>query len=292
MVGWRAQHANRAARPLLAGATTVALLIAGCGSATVGDGAQLDPRSAAVLAPWAAFPVQAAPRPVVIIGQWYSGPVNFASGPDKMAFLNGSIDPPQAFPPGPKSAAGYPLITAQAGFARLKTGLGDSESAGTVRLRITEVRLSEASFDTDRGWKTLPAWNFSFAGVEGPVSVLALAPSALWSPPGQFGAGRVDVGAKLAQDGQGLTLNFTGMREGNGPCTSTYTVTLAETGTAVAVRIVTHPYVSTIASNGPYPIACDLMGYARSASVRLKTRLGNRVLVDAEHGGAIAAIES
>src|SRR6202011_2108074 len=175
--------------------------------------------NAAFLGPWVTFPVQASPRPIVLI----DGPVvmsagfRFPDGPSKVAFQNGAVDPPAQLPTGPAASQSYPLITAASAVALLQsasTGKAPTTapSAGG-RLRIASARLGEATFLTDRGLKSLPAWVFSLAGIDGAFSVLAVAPSAQWAPPGSAPMsppGRPDIGAIIAADHRTLTLRFTG----------------------------------------------------------------------------------
>jgi hypothetical protein len=178
--------ANRIVRVILGG--LIGVLLAACvgGASTLG-GVGVAPTSGAVstgeslpaaLQLWAAFPVDASPRPIVLVGGSVVGPHGvYGNGETKLALLCGDYAPPTGLPSGPSTAGGYRLISASKAFAALqpKQHTGGCAEPHTP-LTLTEARLGQAAYDTDRGARTFPAWVFSFAGVEGPVSVLAIAP--------------------------------------------------------------------------------------------------------------------
>jgi hypothetical protein len=150
----------------------------------------------------------------------------------------------------------------------------------TVRLKITGVRLGTRAFDTDRGAQSLPAWLFSFAGVQSPAAVLAVSPARLYAPPGNVPrASPVVDGAMLGADGRTLTVDFTGLAAGTGPCTAGYSLRFAQSRTAVAVSVIEHDH--------PDSDSCSSVGYARHAAAVLPAPLAARVLVDAASGTAI-----
>jgi hypothetical protein len=262
----------------------VATLFAGCGGSTPAQtlvgGSEL-PKA------WATFPVHTSPRPIVLV----DSPVNlsagfaFPDGPSKEAFGNGAVDPPAQLPGGPATAQGYPVISAAGAVALLQTASQGKPGTAGQRLRIASARFGEGTFLTDRGQKTMPAWLFSLAGIDGTVSVLAVAPSAQWLPPGSSPMappGRPDIGASLASDHRTLTLGFTGAQSDQGPCGERYTLQLTESATAVLATVITHRNDS----NG----ICDLVGYRRTASARLQAPLGNRVVIEGSAGSVIAAL--
>ena len=264
-----------------------ALLIGGCGASEPGTAtsrAQQARQLAQALREWSGFPVGASPRPLVLatvaggpsrIGDPLTG---FRDDADKLAYLDRAIDLPAALPAGPAAAAGYPLISARQGLRVLMSGPAQGPPA-TVRLQITGVRLGTRAFDTDRAQR-LPAWLFRFAGVQSPAAVLAVSPAQLYTPPGNPPrTSPVVDGAMLGADGRTLTVDFTGLAAGTGPCTAGYSLRFAQSRTAVAVAVTEHDH--------PDSGSCSAVGYGRHATVVLAAPLAARVLVDAASGAAI-----
>ena len=241
-----------------------------------------DPLPAALQA-WVAFPVDASPRPIVLVDVPVAGPRGFyGSEKTKVAFASGAFDRPTHLPTGPASAGGFPIITADKAFDLLKSQAKDPP-AGGLRLTISDVRLGESMFLTDRGSRTLPAWLFSMAEVDGPVAVLAIAPEAQWFP-SELGSGQShDIGATVGSDHRTLTVTFVGAESENGSCGIRYSVRLTEAHTAVIVTVEGNPNDTTV--------VCDQVGYPRHASAVLKAPLGARVLVD-DQGYPFNAIDS
>jgi hypothetical protein len=236
---------------------------------------------------WAAFPVNASPRPLVLApgaGGSPDGPHGvYGDEKVKEALLGGAFDRPTHLPDGPATAGGYPIISADKAFDLLNPQPG---AIAGIRLTLTEARLGTATFGTDRGEKTLPAWLFSFARVDGPIPVLAVAPAARWFPstlPGR--TGDHSAGAVVGPDHRALTISFIGGQSGTGPCGVSYEVKLTESRTAVMVTRTS--YHSNSYSNDP-AVACPLIGFLRTAYAVLKTPLGARVLVD-DHGYPMGA---
>ncbi len=238
---------------------------------------------------WADFPVNSSPRPIVLIGSPVNGPRGFATDGEKVAFAAGAIDRPAHLPPWPATADGYPIISPDGAvdlltLQRSKT----SGAAGATRLTITDTRLGKATFETDRGDQSMPAWLFTIAGADGPIAVLAVGPQ--WFPPGLApgrGGESYWAGAVAESDHRTLTVSLIGAQSESGPCGARYEVKLAESPAAVMVTLITHSNQSPATSASP-PVACTLEGYVRHASAVLKAPLGARVLVD-DLGYPIAA---
>jgi hypothetical protein len=252
---------------------SVGVVLAGCGGvaapANVGGSDALP----AALEMWGAFPVNASPRPLVIAGTATEGPRGVYGDSDvKLALVGGAFDRPSHFPAGPATADGYPIISADRAFELLKP---KASVAGTrTRLTVTDIRLGKGTFGTDRGSQTLPAWLFSFARVDGPIAVLAVAPAAQWFPAEL--AGREGqpyrTGVVVGIDHKTLTVSFIGAQSESGPCGVRYEAKLTESPTAVMVTRISYP-------NDPKAV-CTLVGFIRRASAVLKAPLGARVLVD------------
>jgi hypothetical protein len=265
-----------------------ALLTEGCDASQPGSTAsqaQQASQRAWALREWSGFPVSASPRPLVLEAvagspSRIADPVTgFRDGADKLAYLDRAMDVPAALPAGPAAAAGYPLISARQGLRVLMSGAPQGPPA-TVRLKITGVRLGTRAFDTDRGARRLPAWLFSFAGVQSPAAVLAVSPVWVYTPPGKPPRTRPVVdGAMLGAGGRTLTVDFTGLAAGTGPCTAGYSLRFAQSRTAVAVSVIEHDH--------PESDSCSSVGYVRHATAVLPAPLGARVLVDAASGTAI-----
>jgi hypothetical protein len=284
----------KAKRLLIPGvvAAMISVFLGACGGGTATERVHTGPESAsALLKAWASFPIHASPRPLVLVGSPVGDPQKFLDEQAKLDYISGAFDGPASLPAGPSSANGYPVITANAALALLRSQLhgnvsGSTPSQPAVRLTITEARFGSGTFATDRGDRTLPAWLFTFTRAEGLVSVLAIAPAALWSPPGQAAptqGGSSINGAIVSSDNRTLTVGLIGAAAGTGPCTSSYTLTLTESSTAVVATVteISHSSAGTV---------CDLVGHLRKVSAVLDTPLGNRVLLDAVTGQPVEAI--
>ena len=249
----------------------VAVLLAACTGA--GSVSGHDPLPDA-LQPWVTFPVDASPRPIVLVDVPVVGPRGFyGSEKAKVAFASGAFDRPTHLPTGPASAGGYQIIGADKAFDVLKSQ-ASGPIEGALRLTISDVRLGTGTFLTDRGSKTMPAWLFSMAEVEGVAAVLAVTPEAQWYPP-ELGPGTAhDIGARIGADNRTMTVSFVGAESENGPCGVRYSVSLTESHTAIMVIVVSHP------NPNDSGVMCTLVGYQRQASAVLKEPLGARVLVD------------
>jgi hypothetical protein len=233
---------------------------------------------------WKSFPVNGRPRPIVLAGA--AGNIatspyfGFLTGDNKIAFMNGQVDPPSAFPSSPTTLDGLPIMPAEEAF-RVLTQQRIRGPATTTRLSVTSVSLGQADFVTDRGTRSLPAWLFSFAGVVGTYSVLAVGPPSLFSSPQSAYAGTGS--ATIDRTGRRISFFFGGVPIGNGPCTASYRPVYASSGTAVAIG------QDVIALHSP-PKGEACAAAARTPQhlrITLPKPLGPRVLIDAVHGDAL-----
>jgi hypothetical protein len=244
-------------------------------------------RTSAALSAWSHFPVHESPRPLVLIdGDNVNAPaLGFPSDDTKAAYDDGDITRPSSFPTGPWSVAGFPLVSSQSAFNTLK-GAALSGPPATTALVVTSVNLGTSVFQTDRGQRTLPAWLFSFQGVQNPAQVLAVAPSRIFTPrrvtlPDAIPESSLPVGsATLASDHRTLTVEVAGAPEGTGPCEATYSLRTGASKKAVAVAVdqVVH-YKSGV--------GCLLQGALIPLDTKLAKPLGNRVVVDAYSATAV-----
>lgn len=250
----------------------------------------VSPRLREALRMWRDFPVTATPRPLLITGETSSGPASgFTSDDAKIAFVNGAIHLETTLPPVPSTAAGYPVLPAAAAFAELRAGqVSPPLPPTTMNLPVTDLSLTAAPFQTDRGERTLPAWRFTLGGVSDPIFVLAITPASLWPRPATISGGLPTGPAALGRDGRTILLRFVGAPTGPSPCDASYAASTAESVAAVAIsvhQITPNPLGGTTEA-GPRQ-ACPLVGEVRTLIATLQTPLGNRVLVS-EQGDPIA----
>ncbi len=262
------------------GVVLVAAVWVFCGSgiAAAAIPARRNPTLSAALEAWATFPVGAHPRELVLTGDQVV-PGGFPSSDTKEAFLSGLFVAPPMFPAGPPDAGGFPVMSSEAAFEAMQSE-GTPGPGDPAPLAINNVSLGTGSFNTDRGVQALPAWMFTFDGVEKPVAVLALAASARFPAPATSSVAP-GVGATTTT-GRTLDISFVGAAAGNGPCTADYAVDALESKTAVAIS------VRETRSGDGTEVACTAMGYQRHLRIRLTVPLRNRVLVDATTKGPVA----
>jgi hypothetical protein len=233
---------------------------------------------------WDSFPVAASPRPLVMTSDVVSAPaLGFPSVETKEAFLTGLFVAPGPLPAGPAEADGYRVLSATDALAVMRAEGSPAAGAPYVPapLHITNVGFDRAAFATDRGKRTLPAWLFTFEGIQDPAAVLAVAPEDRFPLPNDLAAG-TSVGARVADDGRTATISFVGAEEGTGPCSAEYTVDqlASDTAIAVIVREIRH-------QDPPAGVGCTDVGYSRHVKITFEKPLGNRVLVDAKSKGPV-----
>jgi hypothetical protein len=227
---------------------------------------------------WALFPEDATPRPLVLTSDSVAGPESgFATTELKEAFFTGLFIAPSSLPTGPREASGYPVISAADALELMRAEGTSAQGAPTQPppLVISDVRFGSSSFETDRGAVTLPAWFFSFDGVQYPAAVLAVAPSAEFHAPAATGG--PGLSARLSADGRTVSIRFVGGPSGDGPCSVSYTVDQLESAHAVAVIV-----REMRRRSGGNAVNCTSIGYSREATIVLDAPLGNRPLVGGE----------
>jgi hypothetical protein len=231
---------------------------------------------------WSGFPVNASPRPLILLGNQVDVPSGgFPDDSTKIAFGDGDINTPETFPSGPERAGGFPLISAKQAFGLFKSTAGKGPPA-TVELNVTSVRLGTAVFETDRGYRQLPAWLFALGGVENPAAVLAVAQAAIYAPPDLPANGPSStLGARLSSDGRTLTVTFGGAPWGTGPCDLEYSLVTAVSKTGVALELNAHQAHKDPNAN------CGEPATASHIATTLSAPLGNRVVIDADNGASV-----
>jgi len=280
------RRARRVDAGVVVGVAIAALLVGACGgsgSATPSHRARLELNGAPQ--PWSAFPVDAAPRPLVFVGPPVLDPASgFRDGADKIAYIDGSIGAASSFPSGPDRAAGYPIVSATVAFQKLlsRPGKGATQGPGLV---VSTVSLGTGVFQTDRGPHRLPAWLFTFQGVQDPAIVVAVAPTSVFTPPSPLTGRPPSVAAaRLSPDEHTLTVVFSGAPSGTGPCSADYSLGVKQSETTVAITVHEHDHSSGV--------ACAEPGLERHATTRLAAPLGSRVVLDAMTDTAVAVTES
>ena len=272
-----------AALPLVVAATLAACGPAGTSPGTGGSGpaggtdgigraAPPTGNPTAALAKWQAFPATADPRPLILTRGTVIDPANgFRTDEDKLAYLAGEFELATKTPAAPARSAGYAIVGVKAALDRLRA-TGSSQPAARP-LRIVKASLAQASFGTDRGPRSLPAWRFELDGVTDPVFVLAVDNKHLWRSAAPIPGG-VDQQAILRGDGRSVSFSFYGSPPGPPPCGADYTAEVVESRTAV---VVTPRQIS--AQGGPSEAACPAIAARRSVTVQLAAPLGARVLL-------------
>ena len=242
----------------------------------------------AALVAWAHFPIQVSPRLLVLVkDDAVNAPAfGFPNDASAIAYQDGMVTAPSRFPTGPRSAAGFPLVSPQSAFNALKAAATPGPPAAAP-LGVTSVTLGSGVFATDRGRRTLPAWLFAFHGIENPAQVLAVSPRRIFAPPRRMLVQAPELensptvgSATLAPNHRTLTVRFAGAPEGTGPCEATYSLDLGVSRTAVAV-------VVHVATYDRGDAGFLLPASFNQSTTTLATPLGNRVVVDT---GSVTAV--
>lgn len=257
-------------------AVLVFLVSLACGAAPSTGGATPPNPPFEALAGWKSFPAHQTPRPIVLLG--IPGPSAYSGGDAKIAaFCNRyrlAFQPSTAAPQqgvatwADHSSVAYQSVSetaAYASMAGMPTGMNPADCAAAAVLDVTAARFGVAEFATDRGTAEISAWLFTVTGVSGDVVYPAIAPSAFWG--GRVTEGPGGAGATVSADGRTLKYGFTG-----GECDAGYMSAVAESDSAVAVRVVAIPK-----SGQGY---CNLVGLPQSITISLASPLGGRVLLN------------
>ena len=214
---------------------------------------------------WADFPVDHDPRPLVFTGSIVIPEEGFRTAEAKVAFARGDIE------------VQGPVLD---GVLAILRGVRSSERhSGSILgpLVLTDGKKSERSFSTDRGPRILPAWLFKGRELLGVLWVLDPDVAAKrWTPmepseqPAATG-GRVhlSIRSRIAPDDHTLHFEFTG---GPPEWVDYPSSEVIESDHAVVVI----PVGFDLGPPGPR----RAVGYRREVVVQLRSRLGNRVLIN------------
>lgn len=174
-----------------------------------------------------------------------------------------------------------PLEGAQTAYSRFPKRYGACPTAGQPPtcqwLTITTARLWTAQIDTARGNATVPAWHFTVAGLTQPLIRVAVAPSAITSPPQVTLPeharldGVVSALRLISSTGDVLAFDL-----GIGACDKDPLGLVYETPELIVIGgSVTEPQAGT---------GCNSMMLSHRVEVRTKRPVGTRPVVDALSG--------
>ena len=145
-------------------------------------------------------------------------------------------------------------------------------------LLVTDAELTSGPIQTSRGPATAPTWEFTVQGTAVKVTRVAIANPVVVAPD-EVGSqlGLAIDSASGSVSGTELTVAFVGAPDpGDKPCGEDYTAEAVESDLAVVVIVTRHPHV-TIG-------ACSAVGARRTATAMLAAPLGDRVVLDLQHG--------
>jgi hypothetical protein len=272
-------HSNRRPAGTTAGATPSSLSSPSTGSPTL-NRVLTSAAAQAAANKWSAFPVSADPRPVVLIGDAIADPATgFPNADTRVAYETGRFRLIASLPSYPPTRDGYSLISAGTAVQQM-LAMKLCCATTTITVDITDVRLVDHPFVTDRGEKMLPAWQLRLRGVKDDAFVLAVSPNQRYPVNTQTG---LVGGGQIAQspDGRTLTIYF------GGPFNS---LAVAQTPAAVAIIVTTQ--VGTSGRGGTPCAACPAIvppgsygplypGAPNTTTITLDQPLGHRVVVNA-----------
>lgn len=222
----------------------------------------------------------------------------FSSGDAKLAFGSGNLvytgpSPARApagvvtWPDG--STSKVPVLSQAQAFSALKhNAVGRCAGCKTTPIAVTGAQPTTMAVPTSRGTASVPAWEFTVNGVNGPVFQAAIPPGSYFpedsvrQPAENLGPlGKAFVGITMASlsgnDGRTLKMILAGS-----PCdpAATQGGLVAEVGDVVVVGGWIHE---------PHPpTACAAVLIGTRVTVRLAAPLGGRVILDAATGLPVA----
>jgi hypothetical protein len=152
-------------------------------------------------------------------------------------------------------------------------------------LEVTDAQQATGLIDTSRGPANAPIWVYSIAGSTVKVTRVSVDKSVTVDPP-PWNANNPPDGVRIeraagSRDSKKLTVSFVGAPKGaDQPCGEDYTAEAVESDLAVVVIVTRHPSKIPLGPNQ----ACELVGFLRTASVKLQAPLGERVVLDIQQG--------
>lgn len=172
------------------------------------------------------------------------------------------------------------ILSAADALAALVAGASGTCEACTP-LRVTGASLATALVQTSRGPANAPTWVFALDGSSVQITRVAVDKSITVTPP-PWNANDPPVGVSIdsafgTADSRKLAVQFTGaIDDASDPCGATYEAEAVESEIAVVVIVFEH-------KNDP-AAGCRLVGYTRTAEVRLASKLGERAVLEIRQG--------
>lgn len=178
------------------------------------------------------------------------------------------------------------LVAAAEAIERLKQD-GSGKCPECTPIEVTGARLATATLSTSRGPATVPVWEYSVKGSA--VRIWRVAVAAAVPSPGPHDPNRPPAGLsaeRVTIRDKTLTAHFIGARgPATEPCGADYTAEVVTSDVAVVLLINVRSYQPPAGQADNY--GCDLVGYAREASVELAEPLGDRVVLEVRYGTAV-----
>jgi hypothetical protein len=276
---------------------SVAFLVAGC-LGTGDDPARLERQARDALTRWAdAVSAAGGPSRVVLVGE-LTGQVGdwepAVGDNNKPALMGGKIEASPgldaAAPPDGEvrwqdgTTAPVPLMSAKQAVEAIKSGTPEP-CGDCTPLRVTGARLTSGQIETSRGSATGPVWAFTVEGTAVKVTRVAIANAIAvvlpaWNP-SDPAVGIAIESASGTVDGRQLTVAFIGApKAGDQPCGEDYTGEAVESDLAVVVIMTRHPHLTLG--------GCTAVGAPRTATVSLAAPLGERTVLEVQHGRPVA----
>jgi hypothetical protein len=166
-----------------------------------------------------------------------------------------------------------------------------------VPLYVTGATLVTSEIQTGRGRATVPTWEYTLEGTAARISRVAVAPASSLSvepPPWDSSnppAGLWIESAEVSSDGRRLTAHFTGSRgPATEPCGIDYSARAVESANAVVVIIDERHYEGPMRDSAGRELACNMMGFPRTATVDLAAPLGERAVLEVKQGQPVPVV--
>lgn len=168
---------------------------------------------------------------------------------------------------------------------------GNHDCGGCVPLYVTGATLVTSEIQTGRGRATVPTWDYTLEGTSARITRVAVAPaSSLSVEPPPWDAANPPAGlwieaAEVTADGRRLTAHFTGSKgPATEPCGIDYSARVVESANAVVVIVDERHYDGPMTDGAGREMACNMMGFRRTATVDLAAPLGERAVLEVKQG--------
>lgn len=232
------------------------------------------------LAAWAAFPAHRVPRPVVLLDM--IPPVYLVFTPDehtRLALLHGAVEAVPGFPaPVLEAVRGQPGEYAGPPLWAVR---GQREDYAGPTLLLTGAVLGSFRYETDRGPRSLPAWDVEVDRMGHAIHVLdpaLIVSGRVWEPAGRRRAEDHRPAVTVGADDRTLTMTYFGSGWFAAP--EQPPARTLEQGNAVALVFTEQVIPIENSEPGRRRARVDV-GRKRQVTVVLPAPLGDRVLLDA-----------